>query len=643
MASPPLAPPAPVERILGGKYRVVRQLESGGMSSLWLAEHLDLGAPVAVKLISPAVAATPDGAQRFLREARTAASLRSAHVVQIFDFGVEDGTPYIVMELLQGESLASRLSRVQRLGLAETRLVIRHMARAVGRAHELGIIHRDLKPGNVFIVANDDEAVVKLLDFGIAKTTADPLTASIASHTLTGEFLGTPLYVSPEQAEGVRTIDHRTDIWSMGVIAFECLIGHPPFWGDTFGSLLLAICSRPLPVPSEHGAVPHGFDSWFARACARERSERFQSAREASEALKHALAHEPLTSAPVAGAVAPAAVARLFARVGAKPVEPSAPRRMGELPDASEALDVATAPPSSAVISRRRAPPARRDALLFGSFVLGALGLLLWVRGCGQGDEEGDDAVAQTALEPASPLGPRRAPDVTPPAATPPSSAGGSSSVSPSLGSQPDGPAHRSTPDAAALARARAPQAVQAPPVASVKPSVASIKPSAATQNAGTNARSSPASGAGVDCRQPFWIDEGGIRRLKMACLGQGNGAQGAAPERANEAQRPAPTEVAQAPVGPASNAVNEAAATALASAAGLASSCRPPGGPTGDGKLRVIYSNDGDVQSVEILTGKFRETLTGSCIRMVFRRAKIAPFQGEPPTFIKSFTIPSG
>ncbi|HKO94868.1 MAG TPA: protein kinase, partial [Polyangiaceae bacterium] len=259
------------------------------MGSVWLAEHLSLHSPIAIKLISKEFAQNEEGLQRFLREARLAASLRSPHVVQIFDYGVEQGAPYIAMELLEGESLAQRLTRVRRLSLSQTELVLRHVGRAVARAHDVGVVHRDLKPGNIFIVRNEDEELIKLLDFGVAKHTIDTPSHSVAAQTRTGAFLGTPFYVSPEQARGSKAVDHRTDIWAIGVIAFECLIGRPPFDADTFGDLVHAICSQPIPVPSEHASVPGGFDTWFARACARDRAARFQSVREAIAELRRVL------------------------------------------------------------------------------------------------------------------------------------------------------------------------------------------------------------------------------------------------------------------------------------------------------------------------------------------------------------------
>ena len=257
------------------------------MGSVWLAEHLTLCSQVAIKLIHVDMASSAEVLDRFLREARAAASLRSPHVVQILDHGVDDGTPYITMELLEGESLADRLARVGRLEPAALARIMTEVGRAVGRAHEAGIIHRDMKPDNVFLVRNDDDEVTKVLDFGVAKASKPgSLGAAASSATRTGAVLGTPYYMSPEQAVGARSLDHRTDIWAMGVIAFECLLGQRPFDAETLGGLLLAICTHPIPIPSRCGPVPPGFDAWFARACHRDLDQRFSSARDAALELK---------------------------------------------------------------------------------------------------------------------------------------------------------------------------------------------------------------------------------------------------------------------------------------------------------------------------------------------------------------------
>jgi eukaryotic-like serine/threonine-protein kinase len=271
-------------RLIAGKYELVEQLGRGGMGSVWRARSLRLRSWVAVKLIDPALAASALGKRRFLREARAAAGLRSPHVIQVLDHGVDHETPYIVMELLEGETLATRLRRVGRLMPLETASLIRQLARALRRAHAAGIIHRDLKPANIFLVENDDEWVAKVLDFGIAKVGRGPRDR-VGETTASGALVGTPSYVSPEQAQGLVTVDHRTDVWSLGVVTFECLLGRRPFIGDSLPALLLAICRDPVPVPSRIGPVPAGFDAWFARTCARDPSLRFDSAKSAADAL----------------------------------------------------------------------------------------------------------------------------------------------------------------------------------------------------------------------------------------------------------------------------------------------------------------------------------------------------------------------
>ncbi len=287
--------------IIAGKYRLIRQLGQGGMGSVWLAEHLTLCSQVAIKLIHVDMTGSAEVLGRFLREAQAAASLRSPHVVQILDHGVDDGTPYIAMELLDGESLADRLARLGRLDPVALARIMTQIGRAIGRAHEAGIVHRDLKPDNVFLVHNDDDELTKVLDFGIAKATLPGrggLDAAASSNTRTGAVLGTPYYMSPEQAEGARSLDHRSDIWAMGVIAFECLLGRKPFDAETLGGLLLAICTRAIPIPSQLSAVPPGFDAWFARACNRDLSQRFSSARDAAQELKRICESSPALSGP---------------------------------------------------------------------------------------------------------------------------------------------------------------------------------------------------------------------------------------------------------------------------------------------------------------------------------------------------------
>jgi serine/threonine-protein kinase len=280
-------------RVLAGRYRLEEHLGEGGMGAIWRAEHLVLAAPVAVKIIDRDVTEDEQAVARFMREAQAAATLRSPHVVQILDYGVDNGTPFIAMELLEGENLAQRIKRAGRLGAEETARIVTHIARAVGRAHEAGIIHRDLKPENVFLVHNEDEEIAKVLDFGVAKVESTTLgMGSEGARTRTGSLLGTPYYMSPEQAQGNKDVDHRSDLWSLAVIAFECLTGRRPFYSDGLGDLVIQICVRDIPVPSELAPVPLGFDKWFARAVEREPERRFQSARELTDALREALGVE---------------------------------------------------------------------------------------------------------------------------------------------------------------------------------------------------------------------------------------------------------------------------------------------------------------------------------------------------------------
>jgi eukaryotic-like serine/threonine-protein kinase len=270
--------------VIAGKYRVTEPLGRGGMGAVWRAEHVLLRTPLAIKLMDPKIAASGEAHARFSREARAAAALRSPNVVQVFDFGVDSGIPYIAMELLEGETLAQLLARNGRLPSDEVASLFTELGRAVAKAHELGIVHRDLKPDNVFLAHQDQTVVVKVLDFGIAKLTRDT-SLSVSSNTRTGTMLGTPSYMSPEQARGNRLVDHRTDLWALGVIAFECVCGSKPFLADALGDLIIQICTEPLPVPSAAAPVPPGFDGWFKRATERDPSRRFQSAEELTQAL----------------------------------------------------------------------------------------------------------------------------------------------------------------------------------------------------------------------------------------------------------------------------------------------------------------------------------------------------------------------
>ena len=272
--------------------QLVRQLGEGGMGSVWVADHLGLDTQVAVKFISAELAKDEQMRERFSREAKATAQIKSPHVVHTLDHGfMPDGTPYIVMELLRGASLADRLQLEGRLDFAEVVQVVHQVASVLERAHADGIVHRDIKPANVFLVGSENETFVKVLDFGIAKRTERRTGEAL---TATGVMVGTPEYMSPEQVLSARDVDHRADLWALAVLAYEALSGVRPFEGETVGALCVSIARAKFLPPSQMVAgLPPELDGWFARAFDKQRSARFQSAPELAEAFERAARFEP--------------------------------------------------------------------------------------------------------------------------------------------------------------------------------------------------------------------------------------------------------------------------------------------------------------------------------------------------------------
>jgi serine/threonine-protein kinase len=283
------APEPEAGTIIAGKYRLRRCLGKGGMASVWAAEHLSLRTEVAVKLIDPRIADQVEAMQRFHREARAAAALRSNHVVRVFDHGVDGDVPYMVMEILLGENLADRLDREKKLTPADTLRVVTHVGRALALAHAEGVVHRDLKPENIFLTKDEESGfVAKILDFGVAKVTG-PLAISQRFATRSGVMLGTPWYMSPEQVMGEPTVDEKSDLWALAVITHECLTSRRPFEDQVLARLAEKICrEEPLP-PSQVASLPFEFDAWFLKALAKPREQRFRSAREMVDGLERAL------------------------------------------------------------------------------------------------------------------------------------------------------------------------------------------------------------------------------------------------------------------------------------------------------------------------------------------------------------------
>jgi serine/threonine protein kinase len=270
--------------------KLVRPLGEGGMGAVWVAEHLALRTQVVVKFIASGLKSNKEAQDRFSREAAAASQVKSPHVVQTFDHGITDqGVPYIVMELLEGRDLGQYLDHEAKMPSELVVEVMGQLARALDRAHERGIIHRDIKPGNIYLcdAGRSGEVFVKLLDFGIAKGVEQP---RIDSGTKTGSMIGSPFYMSPEQILGAKDLDHRSDLWSVGVVCFEMLTGRKPFDAETMGGLAIRIHSEPLPLPTVvNPDLPIAVDAWFARACARDVNARYASAKEMTEELALAL------------------------------------------------------------------------------------------------------------------------------------------------------------------------------------------------------------------------------------------------------------------------------------------------------------------------------------------------------------------
>lgn len=267
--------------IVAGRYRLERPLARGGMGSVWIARHLQLDSAVAMKFMAPEYASSAEARIRFEREAKASAQLKSPFVVQVHDYGVEGETPFLVMELLEGEDLDKRLKRERRLALSAIVPIFSQICRGLRRAHEAGIVHRDLKPGNIFLQRHDDDEIVKILDFGIAKRLG-----SVQDATRTGAIVGSPNYMSPEQLRSSKRVDHRADLWSLAVILYRCITGKLPFTGPEIADLILQICAEPIPKASAvQPDLNADVDRFFERALDRNPENRFQSASTFFEAL----------------------------------------------------------------------------------------------------------------------------------------------------------------------------------------------------------------------------------------------------------------------------------------------------------------------------------------------------------------------
>jgi len=274
-------------QILAGKFRIERVLGQGGMGVVVAATHLQLDERVALKFLLPDALANPEAVERFAREARAAVKIKSEHVARVSDVGtLESGSPYMVMEYLQGEDLAAWVRRNGAMAVPEAIEFLLQAGEAIAEAHALGIVHRDLKPANLFVTRRvDGSPCIKVLDFGISKLTV-PGAAPEFGMTKTHTIMGSPLYMSPEQMSSSRNVDMRTDIWALGVILYETLTGRVPFEAETMPQLCGMILQDPprpihelrpdLPLPLQHAVL---------RCLEKNREHRFNNVAELAYAL----------------------------------------------------------------------------------------------------------------------------------------------------------------------------------------------------------------------------------------------------------------------------------------------------------------------------------------------------------------------
>lgn len=274
-------------QIIADKYRIVRQIGQGGMGSVYEGENARIHRKVAIKTLHSQVAGKGDILERFEREAQAAGRIGSEHIVEVLDLGdLPDGSRFMVMEFLEGSTLGERIVKQGRIPPRDLVGILSQLLDGLGAAHAAGIIHRDLKPANVFLLSSRAGRAdfVKILDFGVSKFNV--MSSDEMSMTRTGAVMGTPYYMSPEQAKGARAIDTRSDLYSIGVIIYEAITGQVPFNAQTFNELIFKIALESPPPPEQF--VPNldpAFGVLMRKAMARDPAERFQTAGELKEAM----------------------------------------------------------------------------------------------------------------------------------------------------------------------------------------------------------------------------------------------------------------------------------------------------------------------------------------------------------------------
>ncbi len=345
MASP-TSTKLPVGTILSGKYKITREIGRGGMAAVYEAENVDIGKRIAIKVLAQELTTSMVVVERFFREARAAAAIRSPYICDVYDSGrLENGPPFLVLELLEGESLYERMTKVRYFEVSTTLAIVTQVCRGLTKAHAANIVHRDLKPENIFL-AKDEEGTLlaKILDFGLAKFYT-PLEGSggpqQARLTREGAVFGTPAYMSPEQVRGQGAVDHRADLWALACIVYECFTGRTVWQTEQGVAMTFAqIASAQPPDPLVYRPdLPATFKAWFDKALDRKIDQRFQTAREFAEELSAAFE----TPRPEFSGLFPADQISSIGRTVPAPPQ----SRSGRMPSGGEIPLPSMAPPSS--------------------------------------------------------------------------------------------------------------------------------------------------------------------------------------------------------------------------------------------------------------------------------------------------------
>jgi serine/threonine protein kinase len=360
MSEPENTNEAPVREgdILAGKYRVERVLGVGGMGVVVAALHTELDERVALKFLLPSAAQNPEVVARFSREARAAAKIKSQHVARVIDVGtLDDGTPYIVMEYLQGKDLSDLLLRDERLPVSVAVDYVLQASEAIAEAHAAGFVHRDLKPPNLFLaLQSDGTSIIKVLDFGISKAvlSSDEPDGPTRRGALTGpaDVFGSPMYMSPEQLKSARDVDGRADIWALGVILYELMSGVSPFdrptVAETFGSILH---EQPVPLRELCPEVPEALERIVMRCLEKDKTKRMAHVAELAKAL--------FPFAPSASRASLDRTSRVLRRAGVQVDSMPPPPLLVVVPDEESNLDVQPqtdrSPPMGAAAQTRTA------------------------------------------------------------------------------------------------------------------------------------------------------------------------------------------------------------------------------------------------------------------------------------------------